>query len=456
MNSTAGNYTGSIAELPKVLGELANSSYIVGGTVRDLLLERDTNTDLDIVITGIKPEDRQNIARAIADQTGGTPVSLHPETGSFRIAASTFHLDVSFCSGPIEDDLSRRDFTINAMAVPLINWEDSIRTLTVKAPHGGHLDLHNRKLKAINPWVFEADPVRMLRAVRLSAHLDLHIDEDTARLITENAHLLPLAPRERITDEMLKILAAPDPAHALQSAHRMGLLEQLIPGTPPAESDHWQGLLATMGAIDRVTTPSTDEAADEAFGHAIAALPKGHFDLTMQSQHSRRTVLKLATLLQGASGDGKTRLIPKTLLLNNRSARLVTRVAEQRHLAQDITTSPDRENLRRIYRFFRHAGEAVPEILFLTLAERAEEARYGECAEMVAHTLEQGLDQGVSPRADDRLVNGRDLTQYLGKPPGKWLTPMLERINEARAVGEISTRQEALQLAESMENTASG
>ena len=447
MNSKAGNYTGSIAELPKVLGELANASYIVGGTVRDLLLERDTNTDLDIVITGIKPEDRQNIARAIADQTGGTPVSLHPDTGSFRIAASNFHLDVSFCSGPIEDDLSRRDFTINAMAVPLIGYHEYIRKLAIKAPHGGQLDLHNRKLKAMNPWVFEADPVRMLRAVRLSAHLDLCINEDTARLITENAHLLPTAPRERLTEELLKILESPDPGAALEMTHQLGILEHLAPGTPALDDPRWQRARSILNAIDEVTYQTTR--------HGLWKLVPAdrHFQQPIQGQHSRLTVLKLALVLDAAATGRDARLIPRTLLPTNRATRLITEVSACRDRTDDISTESTEENLRRIYRYFRDAGEAAADVLLLRLAEP-----YGTAAHIVktSFILEQGLVQGVSPNPQNHVVNGRDLAQYLGIPPGKWLTPMLEKIDEARAVGKISTRQEALQLAESIENTASG
>ena len=435
------------AKLTHVLGDRAADTYIVGGTVRDRLLERDSDTDLDLVITHTNPEDRRDIARNIARVTGGAPVLLHEETGTYRIGAGDTHLDVSFCSGPVEADLERRDFTLNAIAAPLIGWEESTRSLTVIAPHGGWDDLHNRKLRAMNCRVFQDDPVRLLRAVRIAAHLGLRIDAETAQQAARDAHLLAGAAPERITEELLRILEAPEPHTVVQTTVQMGLLETLLPGVAANNDGHWQRTLATLEAVDRVTTPP-QKLSEDSIWHLVTV---DHFDQRCQGLHSRRTVLKLAVLLQGTTDIRSVRGILGTLRVSKQTANLVARIAAHRNRLRSITNGQDQENLRRIYHFFRDAGDAALDTVFLALAEHSRAPDQHVHTLKVRHILEQALRNGVAPRLNDLPVNGQDLMNHLEKPPGPWLTPLLERIDEARATGEINSRSQALQMADRLE-----
>ena len=429
--------------LINALGDQAADAYIVGGAVRDFLLESESVTDLDLVIAHTQDAVRTKIIHDLAWAIDGRAGLLHEDPLTYRISSSELHLDISFCAGPIEDDLDRRDFTLNAIAVPLVGWEDAIRSLTLIAPHGGWRDLHNRKLSALNPSVFQDDPVRMLRAVRIAARLGLHIDAETAQQITRDAHLLAEAAPERITEELLRILEAPESHTAIEEAHQLGLLEAILPGVAANAAD-WQRTLATLAAMNEVTTPPDVITADSLW----TLFPADHFEQKTQGEHSRRTVLKLAVLLL------RTLKRPQTLRLSNHAASLVTRIITHRGDDQSISAGRDRANLKRVYRFYRDAGDAAVDILFLTIAKPAAgqtpdiaAPERDERFSKVRHILDLGLHQGVAPQFQDRLVNGRDLTAHLDRPSGDWIRPILEKIDEARATGEITTRRQALQMA---------
>ena len=185
-------------------------AWIVGGAVRDELLGREV-VDLDIACS-----DPEAAARAYARRSGGAPFPLSERHGAWRVALDR-GLTVDFTPLPdgVERDLATRDFTINAIAVPLAGGDPV-------DPHGGLADLEARRLRAVAPSIFADDPLRLLRAVRLEEELDVELDPETERLAEEHAALVTRPAGERILAELERLLP-----RGFFRLHELGLLEPL-------------------------------------------------------------------------------------------------------------------------------------------------------------------------------------------------------------------------------------
>jgi tRNA nucleotidyltransferase/poly(A) polymerase len=165
-------------------------AWVVGGAVRDELLGREL-VDLDIAV-----RDPKRAARSYAERSGGAPFPLSERHGAWRVALDEGRtVDFTPLPGSVEDDLATRDFTINAIARPLAGGE-------MVDPFGGQKDLEGRCLRAVRDSVFEDDPLRLLRAVRLEDELGVRLDEATERLVRQHAGLVTRPAGERILAEL--------------------------------------------------------------------------------------------------------------------------------------------------------------------------------------------------------------------------------------------------------------
>ncbi|MFX1266151.1 MAG: hypothetical protein ACFFH0_12265, partial [Promethearchaeota archaeon] len=169
----------------ELLNGLGIWGYVVGGFVRDTLLGRHT-LDIDIAVTADAPE----VARRVAEGLAGKYVLLDEVFGVARVIATgadvtdrSWQLDFSSCEGNIEQDLARRDFTINAMAINIDELVRDCRKARLIDPFDGCEDLDQSIIRSIREEAFKDDPLRLLRAVRLAAELDYSIAEDTREQI---------------------------------------------------------------------------------------------------------------------------------------------------------------------------------------------------------------------------------------------------------------------------------
>ena len=168
-------------------------AWIVGGAVRDELLGRPL-IDLDVACR--EPE---RTARAFAAQSGGAPFPLSERHGAWRVVVDDGRtVDFTPLPGPIEDDLATRDFTVNAIALPLSGGEAA-------DPFEGRADLEARVLRAVQAGVFESDPLRLLRAIRLEDELGFRLETRTERLVRQQAALVTTAAGERILAELQRL-----------------------------------------------------------------------------------------------------------------------------------------------------------------------------------------------------------------------------------------------------------
>ena len=217
-------------------------AWVVGGAVRDELLGRDV-VDLDIAV-----HDPRATAREYARRSGGAPFPLSERHGAWRVALEEGRtVDFTPLRDSIEDDLATRDFTINAIAVPLAGGEPA-------DPYGGRSDMKERIIRAVSSSVFTDDPLRLLRAVRLGDELAFRLDPETEQLVREHAELVTRPAGERTYAELVRLSEA-----GYLSAGELGLLEPL------------GGLAEGLDRAELVDSPEFRLVT--VFGESLARLP---------------------------------------------------------------------------------------------------------------------------------------------------------------------------------------
>ncbi|ASB51043.1 CCA tRNA nucleotidyltransferase [Alkalitalea saponilacus] len=260
----------------KTVSEIASlegfETYVIGGYVRDLILKRPT-TDIDILVIGSGID----LARKVASRMGNMKVSVFKSFGTamFRYR----NMDIEFVGarkesynrnsrkpivedGTLEDDQNRRDFTINAMAISLN--KPSFGQLI--DPFNGMEDLHNGIIRTpLDPIItFSDDPLRMMRAIRFAAQLQFKIEEKTFEAIRTNKERLEIVSKERITEELNKIMSSPRPSIGFKLMDATGLLDMILPelkalkGTETKQGkSHKDNFYHTLEVVDQIA-PKTD------------------------------------------------------------------------------------------------------------------------------------------------------------------------------------------------------
>lgn len=466
------------------LGSCGVESYLVGGAVRDALLGRDT-ADLDISVAG----DARKLAWELADALGGRYVlldELHQVARAVLVREGRrWFVDLSTLRGDILSDLGSRDFTIDAMALPLIQADGSTPERWLSAeqlidPYGGVADLGRRQVRAVGPGVFQRDPVRLLRAVRLAAQLGFSIEAVTQELLRSQAALVAGGSAERVRDELCLMLAHAGAASHLRQLYELGLLLNVVPelaptvGSEQPKEHFWDVFEHSLETVAALALVLQEKGANELsrevpWSERLAQ----HFDQEVSSGHNRRTLLKLAALLhdiakpqtRSVEESGRIRFlshavkgaslattIMEHLRFSNREISLVE-TAIRYHL-RPLQMSGDEAlpTPRAIYRYFRDAGEAAIDTLFLSLADHLaargpmlDFAGWRAHAEQVRYVLEEHFRE-VSVTRPPKLVDGHDLIGGFGLKPGPLLGQLLEMVREAQAAGEVHTKEEALAL----------
>ena len=228
----------SIKNIGKVLNNAGHEAFLVGGCVRDLISQK-TPSDWDIA-TNAKPEEIQKLFKDSFYENNFGTVGIKTKNNNLGIVEVTTyrtegkygnhrHPDkVSFAKN-IEDDLQRRDFTINAIAVNL----SSINDLPIKFidPYNGQLDIQKKIIRTVGSPIhrFSEDALRLMRAVRFSVQLNFKIEKETLKAIQENSQLLASISQERLRDELIKIIKSERPAKGITMLRKTGLLTHILP-----------------------------------------------------------------------------------------------------------------------------------------------------------------------------------------------------------------------------------
>jgi poly(A) polymerase len=426
----SGNLPATLAKISHLLAIQKKQGYIVGGFVRDWLLERKTK-DIDIAVNGAAI----TIAREVAGEIGGKFVLLDDVNNVARVVVieyeqpgrtsqnqesrgAEWHFDFSPFTGDIESDLARRDFTINAMALELSQFvtastatsmssrklasflTDKQSPLKLIDPFSGEEDLRDKIVRGVSEQIFEADAARLLRAVRLAAELDFTIEPNTESLICRYSQAITEVPGERVREELLRLLTLPRAAYYLRYLDKLGLLLALIPELAESKGveqptvhfwDVFEHSLQTVAAIEFLIRESDWEHSND---DMLSTVPwsdviERHLSQEVSSGSNHKVLLKLAGLFhdiakpmtKSIDDTGRARFLGHTkegaamtanilerLRFSNREIRLVESLVYH-HLRPVQMAHEEFPTQRAIYRYFRDTGEAGIDILFLALAD---------------------------------------------------------------------------------------
>ncbi|MDD5189699.1 MAG: HD domain-containing protein [Dehalococcoidales bacterium] len=451
-------------------------AYLVGGFIRDTWISR-PSSDIDIAVKG----DALIIGERLASHLHGRFVPLDAENliGRIILPNSSYYLDISSFVGDIESDLARRDFTINALAVDLSEFYQENTTYQVIDEHGGMDDLDHGIIRAVSDTTPAADPIRLLRAVRLAAELGFTIEHHTENLIKKSADLLLFTAGERIREELLILLDISKGGVYLKYMDELGLLTAIIPEmeltkgvTQPVEH-YWnvfEHSLMTVTAVDYILGNGVWDYADD---RILSEVPwsvetAAYFEKPVGSGSTRRTLLKLAALLHDVSkpqtktieGTGKMRFLGHNELGSQVSVSILERLrfsAKEINLVANVVKYHLRPNQmgqppsrRAVYRYFRDVGDAGLDALYINLADHLATRgpnlilpNWRLHTGIIRHIMEECARQTVAIKPE-RLVDGNDLRNIFGLQPGPFMGELIENVREAQATGELTNRQAAL------------
>jgi poly(A) polymerase len=461
--------------------------WLVGGAVRDALLNRRIH-DLDFAVDG----DALAAARAVTRALNAAfyPMDSDRDVGRVIVAqdAKRFTLDFARLRGPdLTADLTGRDFTLNALAVPLDDLQNLID------PLHGEDDLRAKLIRMCSPQAIANDPIRGIRAVRLAAQLDFKIEKGTREAVRAQAGALSRTSVERRRDELIRCLGGARPSAAVRALDLLGFMPNLLPElsalkgvtqSAPHVLDVWEHSLAVVTHLDEVLAVlrpihDVDAASDLTLGLISIQLGRhrevlsNHLSKLLSGDRPARWLLMLATLLHDV-GKPQTRTVePSGRIRFLTHEQVGSEIAERRlarlHFSSDevkraktiianhmrprqLSSSAYPPSRRAIYRFFRTTGEAGVDIVLLSLADflgkyggrpppQEEWAKHvGVCAELLKAYFERA-EEFISPPT---LITGHDLMSEFGLEAGPQLGNLLESVREAQAAGEIADRAGAL------------
>jgi poly(A) polymerase len=466
-----------LTQLADLLKSQNTHAWLVGGFVRDELLGRDT-ADIDIAID----TDITKIAPLLADALQGKFVLLDEVNRIGRIIIKDWTIDLASFTGKIEKDLARRDFTINAMAVDLHQLTAAdVQHNNLIDPFGGRLDLDRGIIKMVSGTVFNDDPVRLLRAVRLAEELDFSVERKTQAEIIRSAELIAAVPGERVREELLRLLDASHGGQVFADMDKLGLLTALIPellalkGVEQPKEHHWDVFGHSVNTVSTVDFILHWGVWDYQNTAVLALVPwtsarAQYFDRPVSGGSTRRSLLKLAALLHDISkpqtkavdDNGRLRFLghPETgaevvagilerLRFSTKEIKLVSTMVKY-HLRPTQMSQDAMPTSRAIYRYFRDTGDAGIDTLYLSLADHLAARGPGLLknqweyhTRLVAYVLQEHLRQKKAAPA--KLVDGNDLINLFGMKPGAAMGELLESIHEAQAAGELTDREAALE-----------
>jgi len=456
-------------------------SWIVGGALRDELLGREV-TDIDIAVEG----DPQAAAREVAKEVRGPVFRLSEAFGAWRVVDRRSGRVYDFAplqGATIEDDLRKRDFTVNAMArereaaapSPAAGAPLGTPAGDLIDPLGGRPDLESRTLRVIGPEAYASDPLRPLRLARFAAELGFSPDAETEQLTAVAAERVPEASGERIFAELRRLVLAPGAVRGLALADRLGLLHAVLPELSDLHDveqsayhhkdvyGHTLEVLERLIQIESEAEGELREVLDEPLADELArgeALLFGALlhDIGKPATHDVRQDGRVTFLGHDRLGEEMVRRVCRRLRTSERLSRFLEAVTRH-HLVLGFLVRERPLDRRAVYRYLKRTSPVEVEVTLLSCADRL--ATRGENAERAidAH-LE--LAKELLPAALEwrrtgppRLpLRGDELARELGIEPGPALGRILAELEEAAYAGEIAGRDDAVELARRLRHNA--
>lgn len=467
----------SLSELRPALKPLKASKdavWLVGGCLRDALLDRPLR-DVDMATAG----DPLKLAKKLGAALKSKPFPLDAKRGIYRVVAGGRVFDFCRLQGKtIEQDVQKRDFRLNALALPLeavfaADWKKCLIDLVE-----GRKDVRDGKIGLVAESALQEDPLRLMRAFRIAAELDFAIEPKTLAAITQKKSLLSKSAAERVRDELFKIFATPRAGATLAAMDRARLLTVVFPeGEGLRETAHvyygkegvWGHSLAALASLDKLLAEELD-----LFFRDFAAPLKAHMQEPIAG-YPRYALLKLVELLHDVGKPATAKMEKGKLHFHGHDhvgMKLAEKAAARLRLSNDETRSLGRMvgshmrpgNLghapaltdRAIYRFYRDLEADAVGMLVVALADHftylSDKQRKTQ-KDPVFLAIRKLLSHNFLRRdvvQPPKLVDGTWVMEKLELPAGPQIGRILNGIREAQAAGQVKTQAQALKLAQKL------
>lgn len=447
ISATIFNYISKASE------ELGLQSYVIGGFVRDYILQRGTAKDIDIVTIGSGIELAQKVAQILPNKpkvqifkTYGTAMLRYKDieiefVGARKESYTLASRNPAVSEGTLQDDQNRRDFTINALALSL-NAADFGLLLD---PFHGVEDLKSKTLKTpLDPDItYSDDPLRMMRAIRFASQLNFTIEKNSLAAIAKNADRLKIITKERIVDELQKIMQSEKPSIGFLLLEKTALLPLILPelmalkGVEEVEGQkHKDNFYHTLEVLDNISKNTEDVWLRwAALLHDIGKASTKKFHKTIGwTFHAHefvgaRMVFKLFKRLK-LPLNNKMKFVQKMILLSSRPIVLATEVTDS-----------------AIRRLVFDAGDDIDSLMTLCEADITTKnprkyKRYHENFELVREKIKE-VEERDQVRNFQPPISGELIMETFQLKPCREIGQIKEAIKEAILEGVIPNEYEA-------------
>jgi tRNA nucleotidyltransferase/poly(A) polymerase len=447
--------------LRQVAQGLSARPYLVGGAVRDLIRwPHALPKDLDFLILNCSAGE---VARQFSQAVGGRYVLLDEQFGIHRVIvrdeaeeATVFDFSDAL-ENDLQKDLGRRDLTLNAMAIGLLDyhWVD---------PFEGQADLENSVVRMVSQENLVEDPLRMLRVYRIAAKLGkARLDPETVSAVRRNKSLINTVAAERVQYELLSLLSITPCFDALKAMGEVGLLEEVLPelratrDIPPNGHHHLWLYDHTLELVLQAETligefpPASRQWIESTFNAVVTRLGLVKLACLLHDIGKPATMAHVeggrATYYgHDAVSEEMAEVICKRWKVSGEVGALVKKLVRW-HL-YPCQFGPDSPR-KSLLRFFRRIGEDTPDLLLLALADRFS-TRGGEITPEVLETSRRHhlwlAEQYEAEQTNLRLpplLNGHEVMSLLNIPPGPKIKEVLNALQEVQQLGEVTTPEAA-------------